>query len=333
MKPYALIKMIAFSAMLVLAAPVLGNAAASGGGSGKAAPAKAAPAAEPAQADGAGQPQAQEEENIFAGLKPVMGPATVKLGTQGQARIPDGLIFLNAKDTRTLLERMENLTSGDELGLVGTPDLKWLAVFAFDKSGYVEDTGDAADIDAKALLQSIKENVAEANKEKAARGWAPSEVVGWAIPPHYNKETKNLEWSVRFKSSGYEYDNYNVRILGREGVMRVIFVGDQDGYAQSLQAARGVMADYSFVSGKTHAEWRQGDKVAGYGLAALVAGGAAAAAAKSGLLGKFIKPIGIAILAGLAAIGKLFRRKKKGDSKFEAPDQNGPSDPSDPAEK
>ena len=330
MKIHALIRMIALSALLVLAAPVLGNAAASKSGDGKAAPAQSAPAPA-APADGKGQPQ--EEEDIFAGLKPVMGPATVKLGTQGQAKIPEGLVFFNAKDTRTLLERLENLTSGDELGLVGTPDLKWLAVFAFDSSGYVEDTGDAADIDAKALLKSIKENVAEANKEKAARGWAPSEVVGWAIPPHYNKETKNLEWSVRFKSSGHEYDNYNVRILGREGVMRVIFVGDQDGYAQSLQAARGVMADYSFSAGKTHAEWRQGDKVAGYGLAALIAGGAAAAAAKSGLLGKFLKPIGIAILAGLAAIGKLFRRKKKGDNKFEAPDQNEPSGPSDPTEK
>lgn len=332
MKTHALIRMITLSALLVLAAPVLGNAAAGKSGDGKAAPAQSAPA-QAAPADGKGQPQAQEEDDLFAGLRPVKGPATVKLGTQGQAKIPDGLIFFNAKDTRTLLERLENLTSGDELGLVGTPDLKWLAVFAFDNSGYVEDTGDAADIDAKALLQSIKDNVAEANKEKAARGWAPSEVVGWAIPPHYNKETKNLEWSVRFKSSGHEYDNYNVRILGREGVMRVIFVGDQDGYAQSLQAARSVMADYSFSAGKTHAEWRQGDKVAGYGLAALIAGGAAAAAAKSGLLGKFIKPIGIAILAGLAAIGKLFRRKKKGDNKFEAPDQNEPGGPSDPTEK
>lgn len=330
MKIHALIRMIALSALLVLAAPVLGNAAASKSGDGKAAPAQSAPAPA-APAGGKGQPQ--EEEDIFAGLKPIIGPATVKLGTQGQAKIPEGLVFFNAKDTRTLLERLENLTSGDELGLVGTPDLKWLAVFAFDSSGYVEDTGDAADIDAKALLKSIKENVAEANKEKAARGWAPSEVVGWAIPPHYNKETKNLEWSVRFKSSGHEYDNYNVRILGREGVMRVIFVGDQDGYAQSLQAARGVMADYAFSAGKTHAEWRQGDKVAGYGLAALIAGGAAAAAAKSGLLGKFIKPIGIAILAGLAAIGKLFSRKKKSPSKFEAPDQNDQSGPSDPTEK
>ena len=157
-------------------------------------------------------------------------------------------------------------------------------------------------------------------------------MVGWAIPPYYNKETKNLEWSVRFKSAGHVYDNYNVRLLGREGVMRVIFVGDQEGYEQSLKEARGVMANYTFVSGKTHAEWRQGDKMAGYGLAALIAGGAAAAAAKSGLLGKLIKPLGLAALTALAAIGKLFRRKKKGDDKFEAPDQqDGP--PSDSAEK
>jgi uncharacterized membrane-anchored protein len=299
------------SLLFTLSASFLGNAADGGSGSQRAS------SAGEGNADG-GQPAG--EEDILSGLKPRTGPATVTLGGQGELRIPADLLFLNAKDTRTLLERMENLTSGSELGLVTPPDLSWISVFIFDDTGYVEDAGDAADIDAAALLESFQENVRESNKEKVSRGWATSELLGWAIPPHYNKATKNLEWSLRFRSGGNEYDNYNVRILGRDGVMKVIFAGDAENYAASLQQARGVIAGYSFVSGKTHAEWKQGDKVAGYGLAALVAGGAAAAVAKSGLLSKFIKPIGIAVLAALAAVAKLFRRKKKGgDDKFEAP--------------
>lgn len=331
MKTNALIGTVALFALFTLAAPFSAHAASSGGGSGKSAPAASSAPASPT--GGNEQPQVGED-NLFTGLRPVKGPVVVKLGAQGQTRIPEGLLFFSAKDTRTLLERLENLTSGDELGLVATPDLSWLAVFTFDASGYVEDTGSAADIDADALLRSIREGVAESNKEKAARGWAPVEVVGWAIPPYYNAETKNLEWSTRFKSGGHKYDNYNVRILGREGVMQVIFVGDEEDYAGSLKAARGVMADYSFITGKSHAEWRQGDKVAGYGLAALIAGGAAAAAAKSGLLGKLIKPLGVAALAVLAGIGKLLtgrKSRKKGDEKFEAPDQE--DDPSDSAKK
>ena len=312
------IRAMAFSALLVLTVPFLGNAASGGSGSGQgAAGASGAPA----------QPEA-EEEDILAGLKPVQGPTHAKLGSEGAVDVPAGLVFFNAKDTRTLLERMENITSGDELGLVAPEDLRWIAVFAFDDTGYVEDTGDAADIDAGELLKSFRKGAAEANKQKAAKGWATSEVVGWSIPPHYNKDTKNLEWALRFKSQGHEYDNYSVRILGRRGVMKVIFAGDREGYDESLKEARTVIAGYSFVPGKTHAEWRQGDKVAGYGLAALIAGGTVAAVAKSGLLGKFIKPIGIGVIAALAAIANIFRRKKKNANDDDDDDDDGESRPS-----
>ena len=53
------------------------------------------------------------------------------------------------------------------------------------------------------------------------------------------------------------------------------------------------------------AEFQPGDKVAKYGLAALVAGGAAAAVVKGKGL---FKIIGIAILAGLAAVGSFFKK-------------------------
>jgi uncharacterized membrane-anchored protein len=53
--------------------------------------------------------------------------------------------------------------------------------------------------------------------------------------------------------------------------------------------------------------------MAEYGLTALIVGGAAAAAAKSGAMKGFGKLIGIGVLGGLAAVGaafrKLFRRR------------------------
>ena len=51
------------------------------------------------------------------------------------------------------------------------------------------------------------------------------------------------------------------------------------------------------MSGQQYAEWRSGDKVAAYGLTGLITGGAAVAAAKTGLLAK--------LAAGLAKMGKL----------------------------
>ena len=75
----------------------------------------------------------------------------------------------------------------------------------------------------------------------------------------------------------------------REFNIPIVLVGDEDAYAQALQDSRKLLEGFSFVGGKTYAEYRQGDKMAGYGLAALIGGGAFAAAAKSGLLAKFFK--------------------------------------------
>ena len=276
-------------------------------------PVAVAQAAQPEQsnAETAQAAQPAEEQSIFSGLKPTEGPTKVKLGTEGQLEVPAGHVFLGPQDTQTLLKRMENLPAGDELGLIAPEDFAWFAVFSYDPSGYVEDTGDNAKIDSDGILKSYKDSMVESNKEKKARGWDTSSVVGWAVQPHYNKSTNNLEWAMRFKADGdgHEYDNYNLRILGREGIMEVIVAGDSD--EESLKAVRPVLAGYSFVDGRTHAEFRQGDKLAGYGLAAVIGGGVAAAAVKSGFFAKFLKPILLGGAALVAGLFKFFRRGKK----------------------
>ena len=70
------------------------------------------------------------------------------------------------------------------------------------------------------------------------------------------------------------------------------------------------VASSSPVDGERYSDWKEGDKVAAYGLGALVLGGAAAVATSKG----GFKAIGIAILAAVAAlwggIKKLLGRKK-----------------------
>ena len=62
-----------------------------------------------------------------------------------------------------------------------------------------------------------------------------------------------------------------------------------------------LLADYAYTDGNKYSEWREGDKVAEYGLTALIAGGAGIAAAKLGLFGKMWK----VILAAFIAMKKL----------------------------
>ena len=82
-----------------------------------------------------------------------------------------------------------------------------------------------------------------------------------------------------------------------------------------------VIGATKFVSGQTYSEWREGDKVAAFGLVALVAGGAGVAAGKLGLFGKLwklvlafvlaVKKLVVIAVIGLAAfVKRLFRKKK-----------------------
>src|SRR6266704_459989 len=68
-----------------------------------------------------------------------------------------------------------------------------------------------------------------------------------------------------------------------QGVMEVVLIVQPDQLSDTLPAFRNLLAGYSFQSGQSYAEYRPGDKVAKYGLAALVVGGAAVGAAKLGL--------------------------------------------------
>src|SRR5262249_22378139 len=123
------------------------------------------------------------------------------------------------------------------------------------------------------------------------------------------------EWAIRATSGGEPLLNYNTRLLGRRGVMEAVLVIDPDKLATTLPTFRNVLAGYSFQSGQTYAEYRSGDKVAKYGLAALVVGGAAVGAAKLGLftgllvfLKKGWKLVVVAFAAIAAAIKKFFAR-------------------------
>jgi len=81
-----------------------------------------------------------------------------------------------------------------------------------------------------------------------------------------------------------------------------------------MKEFNGALAGYQFNAGEQYAEFKSGDKIAEYGLGALVLGGAAAAAAKAGLfksLGKFLWVIiGGALMGGWTLLKKLFGRKE-----------------------
>jgi uncharacterized membrane-anchored protein len=245
-------------------------------------------------------------------LEWVKGPTTVTTEGNAKLSIPEKYVYLDARNTSKFLELQQNLGSGREV-LVAPGDLHWQAYLEFADEGYVKDD---EKIDAAALLKTLKENTEKANEERQRRGWSPLHVADWAIPPVYNTTTKRLEWATILESSDGRGVNFSTKILGRKGYTSVIMVTGADNLASAEGALDNILTGYEFNPGERYADWRSGDKVAKYGLGALIVGGVAAVAAKKGLfsvLAGFLaaawKFIVAAVVAGLAWLRRLFTKK------------------------
>lgn len=237
------------------------------------------------------------------------GPSIGNLADVAQVRIPAGYVFTEANDTRILMEAMQNPTSGNEVGFIAPASLDWFVVFEFHDIGYVRDD-EKNSLDAEAMLEAIKKGTEVANKERRRRGWPILTVLGWEQRPHYNEITHNLEWAIRGESEGNLVINYNTRLLGRRGVIRVTLVTDPAALSAILPKFKKLIAEFQFKQGQKYAEYRQGDKVAKYGLTALVVGGTSAVAVKTGLFKWIWKGLVAGFLAFLAFLKRLFSRNK-----------------------
>jgi len=236
------------------------------------------------------------------GLK--VGPVQGDLGGLATIDVPEGYGFVGKGGASKFMEMLQNPSDGSEIGVVLSPTKQWFVVFTFSNDGYVKD--DDRSIDAKAILSSIKEGTEQANKTRRERGWSTLDVVGWQQPPFYDPQTNNLTWAIKGKSDNGTSINHSTRLLGRRGVMNVDLVLDPDALASAMPAFSDLLTSFSFKPGQKYSEFTSGDKIAEYGLAGLVLGGAGVALVKTGLLQKFWKLIVIGFLALFGAIKKFF---------------------------
>jgi uncharacterized membrane-anchored protein len=250
------------------------------------------------------------------------GPATVSLGSQADLKLPEGYQFVDGRTTQKLMQSMGNHVSKREVGLVAPSreGADWILIFEYDDVGYVKDD-DKDKIDKDALLTSIREGTEEGNKRRREMGVPGLHVTGWFEEPHYDAKSHNLVWALAARDDNkQEVVNFNLKVLGRQGVMSVTLVDAPTSLQTSKQEVETLIEAFSYKPGKTYAEFRPGDKVAEYGLIALVAGGAGAAAVKLGLFaalfkllakgGKAVVAFVVLILAGLKnVLARLFGRK------------------------
>lgn len=259
---------------------------------------------------GASTLEAQEPEAEGPAARPgwTRGPHIGSLGTQAQIVVPSGSFFLDAAATQAFLQANENIPSGREVGAVVHPSDQgpsWFALFTFSDEGYVDDSDKDA-IDADALMADMKRGNEAGNEERKKRGWAPFVLQGWQTRPYYDPSTNNLTWAIVGASPGDTPTiNHSVRLLGRRGVMSVALVADKEGIDATTGDFNTLLKGFTYRDGERYAQFRKGDKMAGYGLAALIGGGAAAAAVKTGFLKKAWKAIVALVFAAIAGLKKL----------------------------
>ena len=102
--------------------------------------------------------------------------------------------------------------------------------------------------------------------------------------------------------------------------MSVALVTNPNELDDAIRETKPILSTFSYSQGKRYFEFVEGDKIAGYGLTALIAGGAGAAAAKLGLfakLWKFILKLWYLVVAAIIAvfnvIKKFFSKTVKGE--------------------
>jgi uncharacterized membrane-anchored protein len=230
--------------------------------------------------------------------------------------------YLGATDARRVLEEFwGNPPDPSVLGLVLPVGLSladtnsWVAVVTYSDEGYVSDQ-EANAIDYSAMLQEMKDGAADENAMRRQAGYPTVELIGWASPPRYDATAKKLHWAkeLAFEGSDGHTVNYDVRVLGRRGYLSLNAIGHLEQLEAMQSGMQRLIPQVDFIDGERYADFDGStDKVAAYGLAALVGG---AFAAKTGLLGKLLalliaaKKIVIPLAIGAIALAvKLFRRK------------------------
>lgn len=264
-------------------------------------------AAQPERAEDEAALKAKYEKVINA-LPWKTGPGQQSLGGRAELKFSHEYRFLDSAGAKSRLKLAGNrMDDRDILGMVEHLKDNWWVVFEFDAIGYVKD--DEKDkLNAAQILAAYKKSLAAENEQREG---PPTTVVGWHTPPNYNEKTHNLEWAIIFENSGEQYVNYRVKLLGRHGVVDGTWVGDLKALDTAAPQFRQVLQDFKYNSGETYAEYRTGDKIARYGLGALVLGGATLGAAKLGLFPAvflFLKKGFKVIIAAVIGVGAWLKR-------------------------
>ena len=269
---------------------------------------------------------------LASSLKWQTGTIVIKNGL-AKINLTDDFRFIGPEDSRKVLHEMwGNPDDPAILGMIFPKDKgpidhgTWAVTINYEAGGYVKDD-DAEKIDYADMLKKMQAGARESNPEREKEGYPSIDIVGWAAPPRYDKATHKLYWAkdIKFGDDSRDTLNYDIRVLGRRGVLILGAISSMPSFPEIDRKIPEILAMVDFQAGNQYADFDpKVDKIAEYGLATLVAGGALAGAAKLGLLGAawkfifagvlFLKKAIILVIVGVVALFKRLLAKFSGKS-------------------
>ena len=265
----------------------------------------------------------QRAEQFMASLKPQHG--NIKLPNNvATLQLGDDFYYLSPGDAERLLsEGWGNPPGSKSLGMIIPQAVSpmtrdgWGVVITYLDDGHVSDD-DANKIDYSELMKKMQGHDADENDARKKQGYAAVHTVGWAEPPSYDAQTHKMYWALDLKGDDAQGDtlNYAIRVLGRKGVLVLNAVSGMNQLGMIKEEMPKVLAFTNFSDGNKYTDFNAStDKVAAYGLAALVAGGIAAKAGLFAKLGIMLLALKKFIVIGLVAVAGFFRKLFGGRSK------------------
>ena len=219
------------------------------------------------------------DEEFEASLNFQQGKITIKEGL-ATLNVPAGFRYLNPEQSESVLVHgWGNPPGNTTLGMLfpsaisPLSDEGWGVVISYQDDGYIKDD-DAESIDYADLLKEMQDDIGEENQGRQQQGFEPLTLIGWAATPHYDRPSHKLYWAKELQFGEGEHTlNYNVRVLGRKGTLVLNAVASMSQLSAIESSMQEVMAFVDFNDGNRYADFTPGvDKIAAYGIGALIAG-------------------------------------------------------------
>lgn len=267
-------------------------------------------------------------ENLWHSMRPKNGTISLPNGV-ATLYVPDNFYYLSPEDAEKVLQEVWGNPPSDKitLGMLFpahmTPFDKesWGVTIDYVEDGFVKDD-DVDNLDYAQMLTDMQRDTRSENKYRLKQGYESITLLGWASVPYYDKVEKKLHWAKEYNFGDQAENtlNYNIRILGRKGYLLLNFIAAVEQLDEIQSNIPTVLQIAEFDQGYRYSDFNpEMDKIAAYGIGALVAG--------EGFISKsdiitgvtfFLKNSWFVILIMIASIGSLitWRRKFSTSRKF-----------------